>query len=425
MKIKHIMFLSYGGGHVNMLVPIIKYFSRCSIYKITVIGLTTACTRLKSDGITFYSFKDYVSLFPQHEVLRYGRRLADEGNQSADVPYSESVSYLGINYLELVETFGQKVASRMYRMNGRQIFYPFHSMKKILECINPDLLVATNSPRSEKAAINAAASLSIPSICLVDLFGFQEGKWISKPNFATKVCVLSDFVRDRFIDLGRSPDDLVVTGNPVFDKLSNFKDSLGFTNSKINLQSSFKKSLTILWASQSEPASHPFHPQKVGDSFLPRKVDEELFKIARNHPDFLIYIRLHPSENVEYVANQLPENVRVSSKNSDLHELISKVDLVITMTSTVAVEAALIGKPIVTVDMSIFTEDAPYSEMGLSRGVSSLKDLERAILEAVSMPVPKEEIERIVGKPGTATKNIISVIEDLLRPLHEKSLLTH
>lgn len=409
---KRILLITYGGGHVNMLLPVIKNLMGIPSYELIVLGLTTAGSVLKRNNIPYLGFKDFLYLFESEKVLSIGKRLAI--NTGSLVSLEESIAYLGINYLELISRYDEENAKELYTSHGRQIFYPIDAMCKIVRSIKPDLVIATNSPRSERAAINAAMSLSIPSICLVDLFGLQEAKWIANPGFANKVCVLSDFVRDYFIELGRAPDDLVVTGNPVFDNLSKFTSSQNHKNRRINSLNSSDKSFTILWASQPEPISHPFHPQKTGDSFLPRNIDEELFKIARNHPNFLIYIRLHPSENVVYTVNELPHNVKISPKDGDLHELISKVDLVITMTSTVAIEAALIGKTVVTVDLSIFTEDAPYSEMGLSRGIRSLSDLESVILDTISMPLPIEQIDSIVGRPGNATKNIISVIEDLL-----------
>ena len=78
---------------------------------------------------------------------------------------------------------------------------------------------AVPRPRAERAAIEAAGELSIPSVCLVDLFAVDEKRWIGRPGYADRVCVLNEGVRQMLLAEGRTPDEVVVTGNPAFDGL--------------------------------------------------------------------------------------------------------------------------------------------------------------------------------------------------------------
>ena len=406
MKTKNILFVTYGGGHVNMIMPLYNFLCKSTSYDIEIIGLTTAGFVLKNNSIVYSSFKDYLQLFSEEKVVYYGHMLSNNSLNSDLVPYEETVSYLGINYLELVENFGEKEAARLYQLKGRHAFYPVQSMKKILESINPDIVVATNSPRSERAAIDAAGILGIPSVCIVDLFAFQSKSWIGKSGYATKVCVLSDFVKQQLISEGRDENDIVVTGNPVFDSLKTYRN-------KSNHSKLSKNSKVILWASQVEPLKHPFNESISGDPNLPRRIEAHLFDIISKHRDWKLILRPHPSDNVTY--QDCPTSVVISDKSENLHELISLVDVVITMTSTVAIEAAIIGKHVITVDLSMFTKDSPYSEMGLSRGVSSLDELESVIVNTAESAPEIERIEKIVGNPGHALENISKVISELLK----------
>ena len=388
-----------------MLIPLIKLFKKKEQFEVIVIGLTTAAARLMQENISCYSYKDYLKLFPEEKVVECGKRLAGDSNNSGHVPYEESVAYLGINYFELVETYGKDCAAELYRERGRGAFYPVESMKKILSSIGPDIVISTNSPRSEKATIEAAGKLKIPSVCLIDVFAFQSKSWIADNRFASKVCVLSNFVKQQLVDEGRRETDVVVTGNPVFDKLTLYKKSF-FRDRWGNAKR------VILWCSQVEPMTHPFDNSRFGDPELPRNIEKHLFQIISDHDDWILILRPHPSECFSY--GKLPYNVVVSDKSDDLHELIASVDIVITMTSTVAIEAALIGKPVVTVDLSIFTKDTPFSKMKLSKGVTDLNELE-SLMEQLSLSAEsKNRVANIVGIPDDATKKISKVIRDLL-----------
>jgi predicted glycosyltransferase len=401
---KKIIFVSYGGGHVNMLLPVIKALKASSSFDVVVLGLTTAGKVLERNHIPYLGFKDLLHLADE-SALMYGKKIVGTKSNSSVVSIAESQAYMGINYLELVNRYGEQKASELYSREGRQSFFPIDILKEFLSEQNPDLLVATNSPRSERAAIEASTCLGIPSICLVDLFAFQESDWISKPQYATKVCVLSYYVKHYLESLGRNESDIFVTGNPSFDSLTQFKGK----NDHHKKQGYSK---VILWASQVESVNHPFDSNLIGDPKLPRNIETELCNIASKHPDWLFIFRHHPSENIQFETYL--DNVVISEKCENLYKLISSVDIVITMTSTVAVESALIGKPIITVDLSIFTKDAPYSEMGLSIGVKNLLEIECAIYQASSSGTRKGSIEKIVGKPGQATDNVLKVIDSLL-----------
>ena len=89
------------------------------------------------------------------------------------------------------------------------------------------------------------------------------------------------------------------------------------------------------------------------------------------------------------------------------------MDGVVTMTSTVGLEGALLGKPFVALNVSVFTPDAPFTEMGIARGVEHLNEseIEEAILDALEGRwKPSAQLPKI----GTATQNVIRVIEELL-----------
>ncbi len=403
---RKIIFVSYGGGHINMLLPVIQRFKKMPDFDIVVLGLTTAGVVLKRNNISYLGFKDVLHLADE-SALAYGHGLVGESSESSLVPFEESVAYMGLNYWDLVKQHGKQKAGELYAVEGRHSFYPKNILKKFLLEQNPSLVIATNSPRAEKASIHVAGELGIPSLCLVDLFVFRSIEWIGVPSYATKVCVLSNAVKNQLLSAGRLESEVVVTGNPVFDSLSLIKPNIPFLMSNRRWKN---KKKVILWASQVEPDVHPFDLTKKGDPLLPRRVEKQLFSILSKHSDWQLILRAHPSDNFEY--SNFPDNVEVGLKAEPLHELIASVDCVITLTSTVAIEAALIGKRVITIDCSIFTEDSPYSKLGLSEGVTDLSKLEGVLCQDKAV---NSNIETLVGRPGSATNKVVRTVLSMLK----------
>ncbi|MEA2017649.1 MAG: hypothetical protein U9N59_04305, partial [Campylobacterota bacterium] len=275
---KKILLVSYGGGHVNMLLPIAKRLRELK-YEVVFFALTTAIDKLKQTNFKYYTYKDF---FYSDEVQEYGKELVKELD-TIKLNDEESIAYLGQNYLELVEKYGEKQAQELYSKSNRQIFNPIKSMQYVLESIKPDLVISTNSPRSEKCIVQAASKLNIRSIALIDLFAIRCVDWFKDNDFASKICVFSDDVKSYLVENGRDEDDIVVTGNTVFDELVNNND--GKNN---------KDTYRVLWASQKEPEYFAEFDTK-GNPNLPLEIEEKLFEIFKDK-DWQLVVRNHPNE---------------------------------------------------------------------------------------------------------------------------------
>jgi hypothetical protein len=163
----------------------------------------------------------------------------------------------------------------------------------------------------------------------------------------------------------------------------------------------------ILWASQIEPERHPF-ADVSGDPKLPRLVEETLRKIVGNDKNLRLVIRYHPSENLYFKP---ASRVERSCVTESISTLLHAVDVVVVTASTVGLEAALAGRRVVSVDLSVFTQDTQYATMGISRGVKNLEDLGPAVYEALAFREP-HFIQRQSINP--AAKQVLDVIESLL-----------
>lgn len=372
-----VLFASYGGGHVAALRPVAQALVREGL-SVGFLGLTTAQADLESHGLDYFGFAELEGA-DSDDVQAWGRELAGPNVPGSTVAYHESVAYHGLNFRDHVALWGETNAREHYAKNGRQGFLPVKTMEMLLTRLKPRLVVATNSPRAEKALFIAARNLDIPALCIVDLFAIQEVKWISQPGYASRICVLNQQIADFFVANGCKPETVVITGNPAFDTLS--APHTQSAGRALRVERGFgDKDKVILWASNVEPDRHPF-TSTAGDPTLPRRVEAELRDIVATEPGWHLVVRYHPSENVEFVPQA---NVVQSTRAENLHALVNAVDAVVVIASTVGLEAHLAGKPVVSVDMSVFTNDAPYSRMGISAGVNALDDLRGTLRAALA-----------------------------------------
>jgi hypothetical protein len=402
---RRVLFVCYGAGHVNMLVPLILKALSDPKLEVCVLGLTTAGAVLHRNGIPYIGFRALIE-DGDEMALAYGEKLADSVPAGGNVPRGETVAYMGLSFYDLVSRHGIEEAQALYQSKGRQAFLPISILERLFDRIQPQLLVSTNSPRAERTAFMVARERKVPSVCIVGLFARHEVEWIGEPAFGSYVCVLSQSVKQFIHSAGRFDHEVVVTGNPALDRLA--RRSLANEAENFRLQNGWEGKKVILWASQPEPEKHPFTGANA-DPGLPRRVDQALLQVVECHPDWQLVIRYHPGETVD--PADFPKHAYISTAQDDLAILLKSVDVVVTMTSTVGLEGVLLGKPLVTIDQSVFREDAPYSEMGLAIGVDDLNNLESALVDALSGSwQPREKLPEV----GTSTDRIFKIMEELL-----------
>ena len=388
-----VLAVAYGGGHIACLLPVIERL-RARGDRVEILALTTAAAVCADRGIPFRRLVDFPAI--QDERSRaHGERLAAAQPAHAAVAREESVAYLGASYRDLEDDLGVEGSARRFAEAGRQAFLPVGSLARIIAAVRPDALLTTSAPRAERAAVLAARRLGVPAAVVVDLFALSEDAWLADPAFGEAICVLGPSVRDHLIAKGRPAADVVVTGNPVFDRLGD--PALLERGRALRATRGWDGCQVITWASQPEPS----------DPELPRRIEAALTAALATRPSWRLVIRRHPSEQVPPPGPH-PQMVH-STRADDLHTLLAASDVAVTMTSTVGLEAAIIGKPLVTYDRSENTHLCPYAAMGLSLGAETIEALPEVIGRALSGAAPRPALPPV----GRGAAGVVAVLDRL------------
>lgn len=399
------LFVSYGGGHIGMVLPVMRELRRADpSAECLLMALTTGHRRAVQSGERPLGYRDFVHLFDQEAVDRWGRRLLG-ANSSPDVAEAESVTYLGINYLDLIAQYGEDGAAAHYSRDGRYGFLPIHFMRRVFDELRPDVVVATNSPRSEQAAVQVARERGIPCVGMVDLFGLDSDTFVLRQVRPTVTCVIAESVRERLLARGFEPHGVRVTGNPAFDGL------LAVRNVEAAREFLARKGWdglqVVLYAGIWEPVPHPATDVPAGRSF-PIAVEGVLREYVRARPHTALVVRYHPGDWFHYPREPDAPRVHFSVPPAEpIHPLILAATVVVTTNSTVGLEAAVGGRAVVSIENSPSVHHwFSLATLGVSHPSPTHLDLPVTLDRVMDQPQPM----RVFQSDGRAAERVAAVI---------------
>jgi hypothetical protein len=354
MHKKKILFVSYGGGHIEIVKSIIEDCIDFDKYDVELLALTVSYDVIRNPKVRKYRISDFEFLFKEHLniIKSYGNMLYEDNySPHANMSKNEVLFYLGLSYYDLVNEFGEELAFVKYKEKKRQAFNPKVTLKKIIEYISPNFLFTTNSPRMEAAAIYAARQLHVPSIQILDLFGDDY----PVPT-ADNIIVMNEFVRNKLLNSGIKKN-IIALGQPIFDKTleevekvnkEHVLNKLGYnTNDRIAL---FCPTPYYLW-------NEDLSLKGIGEE---SKINTPIFNILSDliiNFGIKIILRPHPvSDNIENYRKYLDKLKSIKYFNNNelnLFESLSISESVIVYNSTIAVQAAVCNKTVFTYNYDI------------------------------------------------------------------------
>lgn len=231
----------------------------------------------------------------------------------------------------------------------------------------------------ERTLISILRLAKIPSLII------QHGV-LAEPNghnilFADKLVAWGRASIDWYEGLRNFPDKFEIVGNPSFDALLGWRPKISRDELYRKLNLDLNKGI-ILFVTQQ---INKFSSFWTNDLFL--VMADKLLEAIRQFPTMQLVIKVDPYEDVAPYRNRILKNSHnnaIAVRDFEIYTLIYFSDLVMTLDSTVGLEAMIFDKPLITFNFTKRKDRVPYAEKGAAIGVYHEQDLIFAIKEALT-----------------------------------------
>jgi len=325
-------------------------------------GLITRLKWLKN-GFSYFPLSFSKQEYRTYEML--WKELA------SDLNFQKIFAYRGISIWELVkDTLLKFIVNHFPRIRSNiDLLEEIYSKKKI------DLVVLRNDVKElERTIVLTSKLFSIPTLVI------QHGV-LAEVNghnllLADKFAAWGEASVSWYGKFNELSDRFFVTGNPKFDSVK--KDNSGISKKDFCEKMSLDvEKRTILFATQQ---INKFSSFWADDIFY--LTAEKILETIRRFPNKQLIIKADPYEDpkpyVDIIKRGNYQNA-VVIKDVDIYELFPHTDLLITLDSTVGLEAMLFRIPLITFNLTKRQDRVPYAERGAALGVYKAEDLGTAI----------------------------------------------
>ncbi|UCE80835.1 MAG: CDP-glycerol glycerophosphotransferase family protein [Methanobacteriota archaeon] len=200
------------------------------------------------------------------------------------------------------------------------------------------------------------------------------------PKVGDVQAVWGDYYKRWHTQRGKGEETQVVTGYPRYDRLVDMR-SIDCESVADRFGLDIEKKTALVATEWYQPVSSRYtieHHERYIRTVL---------KALKAHKDLQIVVKLHPAYQAEYrrivseIASQ--EDVRVTIAEDSLWELVGISSFVIVSLSSVGLEALILGKPVISVNMSDRRDISGLVQDGLAIGAFNEHELEIAISRCV------------------------------------------
>ncbi len=228
-------------------------------------------------------------------------------------------------------------------------------------------------------------------------------------GFPLPTCTLlhDDLALKQLTTMGRFPSDaLAVTGSTRLDSLVESARSLSpadLSEVRASIEARTDQHLVVVASKFSQ----------LGPAL------SALAAAVRQMPDVFVLVKCHPAEEpdpYERIAESAP-NFRVAGASSDLGRLIAASRVLVTVNSTAAIEAMVLGVPALVVNMP--NNLTPFVEAGVMAGARRLEEIGPTLRSLLYDEEHRTELARLrrsflttnrIGSDGRAAERAVEAI---------------
>ena len=284
---------------------------------------------------------------------------------------------------------------------------------RIIKVTSPDIMcLMPDGFFLQQMAAALAKKHNIPTLSCSAAIETGNARAQMKHLRADKKAAMGEITKNLYIESGVEPERIVVTGVAHFDQLFN-------RNKEQDKQVLAKGGIS------PDEKAVLFTTDNITFSETKEMLTGVISAVLKMN-DVQLVIKVHPREDVE-PYQEMAEKYRDSRihvvKDTDLYTLINSCELLITKFSTTALEAMMIDKPVVTINLSGQPTPVPYAEEGAALGAYRHEDIEQAILKALYNEETRNRLKagrdkfvrRWAGGPdGKAAQRIVTLMKEMI-----------
>jgi len=406
---KNVLIQAFFPSHVPTVLAIIdELLNKTEIdFRVTLITTKKIASKLENiPNLTVKLFDTYsrtqdIDKDKSKKIEVLWNFLKSNGNFREFMTY-KSISLWGI--------FDDRVSEYYFAKKIHEAMQLINTSLRIIELEKPEILISVNDVRNiERAMIFSANSKSIPTLLVQH--GVINNNSTPEYGAASNIAIFGEFTKNILLKRGISKKKIVITGNPLFDKLINFTYNKKEILKKLELNPAKK---IIVFASQPLP-----------DLEERKRIFIAVTEVLKTIHDVQIVVKPHPAEMEDFYKNiDIPNTADsvIITKKVDLYGLLYSCDLLITGFSTTALEAMILNKPVITVNFSGKSDIMPYAKSGAAIGVYKEEDLLNAVRNIINNEGVVEKLtnnrrqfvyEHAFKTDGNASKRVLNYIEQL------------
>jgi len=209
------------------------------------------------------------------------------------------------------------------------------------------------------------------------------------------------------------PDMVAITGSPRYDILA-YAEKMYSREHFIKKYGISQENKIVLWTTQC----HGISDKENKNNF------KAMFETVQNLKDVTLIIKQHPGEGEKYtkmIKDALKNhnlNIVITPKSSDTYEQLYMCDILVIKDSTTAMEAVVLNKPVIVLNLSGEPEIVEYVTEKVALGVYNENDLkptlERLLENDADLEINRNlYIDKYLYKiDGNSTERVLRVIEN-------------
>lgn len=323
----------------------------------------------------------------------------------------------GIRYSKFDEYTHRK------RRTDFDLEWGLESLINAIDREKPDLFLAIEVNYILRNAVRYCRELGIKSLIVQHGTPNKYSLHAFAPFEADCFAAWGDFTRDFLVRNGVNSERIVVTGGPVFDKTCSLKPDRDKIYRDIGLNPKIKK-LIIFTTQGSGRGSGP------GNCPTEEEIETGITEICiavSHYPDAQLLFQVHPEQIIKYVQ-ELADKAGCSSdgnikviKYHDTEALMAISDGVITFFSTTAIDALILGKPLMLINLSDDKGFFPFVPMKAAFSAYAKEEIQPTFKRLLENPEElKEGREKAVSYvaykvDGKSLQRVLALIDNFLK----------